>query len=111
MVPVAATEERDPGEGLFRDATKQSTPLDRWRASLSSRGWVAPAWPKEYGGAGLDTKKQFILNEEFAEFGAMNIGGFGVMMLGPTLIVHGTDEQKKEHLPGILNGTVQWCQG
>jgi alkylation response protein AidB-like acyl-CoA dehydrogenase len=101
----------DTGEGLFRDSSKKSSPLDRWRASLSSRGWVAPAWPKEYGGAGLDTKKQFILNEEFAEFGAMNIGGFGVMMLGPTLIVHGTEEQKKEHLPSILNGTVQWCQG
>ena len=101
----------DSGEGLFRDSSKQSTPLDRWRGALSTRGWVAPAWPKEYGGAGLDTKKQFILNEEFAEFGAMNVGGFGVMMLGPTLIVHGTEDQKKEHLPGILNGTVQWCQG
>ena len=48
--------------------------------------------------AGLDTKKQFILNEEFAEFGAMNVGGFGTMMLGPTLIVHGTEEQKAEYL-------------
>jgi alkylation response protein AidB-like acyl-CoA dehydrogenase len=102
---------RDEGEGLFRDRAKEGDPLKRWRAALSSRGWVAPAWPKEYGGAGLDTKKQFILNEEFAEFGAMNVGGFGVMMLGPTLIVHGTEDQKKEHLPGILNGTVQWCQG
>ena len=80
----------DSGEGLFRDPTKVSNPMDRWRSALSSRGWVAPAWPKEYGGAGLDTKKQFILNEEIAEFGAMNVGGFGVMMLGPTLIVHGT---------------------
>ncbi len=99
------------GEGIFRDAKTEGDPLKRWRAALASRGWVAPAWPKEYGGAGLDTKKQFILNEEFAEFGAMNVGGFGTMMLGPTLIVHGTEEQKKEHLPNILNGTVQWCQG
>ena len=103
--------ERDEGEGLFRDRSKQSSPLDRWRSALTARGWVAPAWPKEYGGAGLDIKRQFILNEEFAEYGAMNIGGFGTMMLGPTLIVHGSEEQKKEHLPGILNGTVQWCQG
>ena len=98
------------GEGLFR-GPNEGDPMKRWRAALSSRGWVAPAWPKEYGGAGLDTKKQFIMNEEFAEFGAMNVGGFGVMMFGPTLIVHGTDDQKKEHLPGILNGSVQWCQG
>jgi len=97
------------GEGLFR--AKETPPLTRWREALAARGWVAPAWPKEYGGAGLDIKRQFILNEEFAEFGAMNVGGFGVMMLGPTLIVHGTEEQKREHLPNILNGTVQWCQG
>jgi alkylation response protein AidB-like acyl-CoA dehydrogenase len=109
--PGAGGDGEDTGEGLFRDPTKKSNPLDRWRTALASRGWVAPAWPKEYGGAGLDIKRQFILNEEFAEFGAMNVGGFGVMMLGPTLIVHGTDDQKKEHLPGILNGTVQWCQG
>jgi alkylation response protein AidB-like acyl-CoA dehydrogenase len=100
------------GEGLFRSkSANQSGSMMKWRQALASRGWVAPAWPKEYGGAGLDTKKQFIMNEEFAEFGAMNVGGFGVMMFGPTLIVHGTEEQKKEHLKGILDGSVQWCQG
>jgi alkylation response protein AidB-like acyl-CoA dehydrogenase len=99
-------------EGIFRSkSANQSGNMQKWRSALSSRGWVAPAWPKEYGGAGLDTKKQFIMNEEFAEFGAMNVGGFGTMMFGPTLIVHGTDEQKKEHLKGILDGSVQWCQG
>jgi alkylation response protein AidB-like acyl-CoA dehydrogenase len=103
-------EEENAEYGLFR-GPKESNAMTRWRAALAERGWVAPAWPKEYGGAGLDIKRQFILNEEFAEFGAMNVGGFGVMMLGPTLIVHGTEDQKKEHLPGILNGSVQWCQG
>ena len=109
---TAASEGEGPseGEGLFR-GPNEGDPMKRWRHALTSRGWVAPAWPKEYGGAGLDTKKQFIMNEEFAEFGAMNVGGFGVMMFGPTLIVHGTDDQKKEHLPGILNGSTQWCQG
>ncbi|MDP9236472.1 MAG: acyl-CoA dehydrogenase family protein [Chloroflexota bacterium] len=100
------------GEGLFRSrSANASGAMTKWRAALSERGWVAPAWPKEYGGAGLDTKRQFIMNEEFAEHGAMNVGGFGVMMFGPTLIVHGTEEQKKEHLKGILDGSVQWCQG
>jgi alkylation response protein AidB-like acyl-CoA dehydrogenase len=100
------------GEGLFRSRDQNAAgAMKTWRSALASRGWVAPAWPTEYGGAGLDTKRQFIMNEEFAEFGAMNVGGFGVMMFGPTLIVHGSDEQKKEHLPGILNGEVQWCQG
>ena len=100
------------GEGIFRSrSANQSPTMQKWRSALSARGWVAPAWPKEYGGAGLDVKRQFIMNEEFAEFGAMNVGGFGTMMFGPTLIVHGTEEQKKEHLPGILDGSVQWCQG
>jgi len=100
------------GEGIFRSrSANQSPAMQQWRAALAARGWVAPAWPKEYGGAGLDVKRQFVMNEEFAEFGALNVGGFGVMMFGPTLIVHGTEEQKKEHLKGILDGSVQWCQG
>jgi alkylation response protein AidB-like acyl-CoA dehydrogenase len=55
--------------------------------------------------------QQFILNEEFAEAGTPNVGGFGVSMVGPTLIVHGSEEQKKEHLGRILSGEVLWCQG
>src|SRR5262245_23971110 len=55
--------EASEGEGLFRSAAANSGgPIQTWRTKLASRGWVAPAWPKEYGGAGLDTKKQFIMN-------------------------------------------------
>ena len=82
-----------------------------WRDALVERGWIAPAWPTAYGGAGLSVKEQFILNEELAEAGLGNVGGFGVMMLGPTLMVHGNDEQKAEILPKILAGEVVWCQG
>jgi alkylation response protein AidB-like acyl-CoA dehydrogenase len=82
-----------------------------WREKLASKGWIAPAWPKEYGGAGLSTMEQFIMNEEFAEAGAPQLGGMGVSMAGPTIIVHGTEEQKKEHLPRILKGESWWCQG
>jgi alkylation response protein AidB-like acyl-CoA dehydrogenase len=86
-------------------------PMGEWREKLANRGWIAPAWPKEYGGAGLNTMEQFIMNEEFAEAGAPVFGGMGVSMVGPTLIVHGTDEQKEEHLPKILRGETRWCQG
>lgn len=89
----------------------QEGPIGEWRRKLAERGWVAPAWPKEYGGAGLTTMEQFILNEEFAEASAPQVGGMGVSMAGPTIISHGTDEQKAEHLPKILRGEVQWCQG
>jgi alkylation response protein AidB-like acyl-CoA dehydrogenase len=85
--------------------------FERWRKALASRGWIAPHWPKEYGGAGLSPIEQFIMNQEFAEARAPMLGGSGVMMLGPTLITHGTEQQKREHLPRILDGTVQWCQG
>ena len=103
--------------GVSEDGTVEGGLFDRgermkeWRRRVAARGWVAPAWPKEYGGAGLGVKEQFIMNEEFAEAGAPQVGGFGVMMFGPTLIVHGTEEQKQEHLAGILNGETLWCQG
>jgi alkylation response protein AidB-like acyl-CoA dehydrogenase len=82
-----------------------------WAAALAEKGWVAPHWPKEYGGAGLSPMEQFIYNMEMATAGATGVGGSGVSMLGPTLIVHGTDEQKQQHLSGILSGEVAWAQG
>ncbi|MGE0598948.1 MAG: acyl-CoA dehydrogenase family protein [Dehalococcoidia bacterium] len=85
--------------------------MKEWREKLAAKGWVAPAWPKEYGGAGLGVMEQFIMNEEFAEARAMNVGGMGTSMIGPTIIIHGNDDQKKEHLGAILRGETRWCQG
>jgi len=85
--------------------------MDKWRKGLASKGWIAAGWPKEYGGAGLTPLEQFVFNQEVAEAGAPQVGGIGVMMLGPTLIVHGNDDQKRQHLGGILSGEVNWCQG
>ncbi len=82
-----------------------------WHQALSERGWVAPHWPKEYGGAGLTAMEQFILNQEIARAGAPAVGGSGVSLLGPTLIVHGTEEQRRTYLPPILAGEVTWAQG
>jgi alkylation response protein AidB-like acyl-CoA dehydrogenase len=82
-----------------------------WRRSLAAKGWIAPHWPAEYGGAGMSPGEQFIFNEEMANSRAPAVGGFGTNMIGPTLILYGTDEQKKEHLPGITSGDVVWCQG
>ncbi len=92
------------------DATARQAAMD-WAAALASKGWVAPHWPKEYGGAGMSPMEQFIFNQEMATAGAPGVGGMGVQMFGPTLIVHGTEEQKAEHLPKILSGEVAWCQG
>ncbi len=85
--------------------------IKQWRKALATRGWIAPHWPTEYGGAGMSPGEQFIFNEEMALHRAPQAGGMGVQMIGPTLILYGTDEQKQEHLSGITSGEVTWCQG
>jgi alkylation response protein AidB-like acyl-CoA dehydrogenase len=84
----------------------------RFNTALAQRGWIAPAWPKQYGGLGATYIEQMIFSEELASAGAPGGGRvFGVGMIGPTLIVHGSEEQKAQHLPGITRGEVLWCQG
>jgi alkylation response protein AidB-like acyl-CoA dehydrogenase len=82
-----------------------------WHAALAERDWVAPHWPKEYGGGGMSSMEQFVLNQEMARAGAPPVGGSGLAMLGPTLITHGNDEQKARYLPPMLRGEVTWAQG
>jgi len=82
-----------------------------WGDALAERGWFAPQWPKEYGGGGLSPMEQFIFRQEIATAGAPTVGGSGVSLLGPTLIVHATEEQRKKYLPGILSGEVVFAQG
>jgi alkylation response protein AidB-like acyl-CoA dehydrogenase len=82
-----------------------------WMTKLATKGWVAPAWPVEYGGAGMTIMEQFIFNEELAQARVPRPGGIGITMAGPTIIVYGSDDQKTEHLSGMLTGGVIWCQG
>ena len=88
----------------FRDFVKT------WTPKLNERGWGAPAWPKEYGGGGLNVKQQFILSEEFAWKRAPRMGGIGHGWAGPTIMVYGTQEQKDAYLPKIISGEHNWCQ-
>ncbi|MBA4180538.1 MAG: hypothetical protein C0506_08120 [Anaerolinea sp.] len=85
----------------------------KFNNELGKRGWIAPAWPKEYGGLGASIYEQMVFNEEFGYNGAPDTGtrGFGVGMIGPTLIIHGNEEQKKRYLPRITSGEDIWCQG
>jgi len=85
----------------------------KFNQELAKRGWIAPAWPKEYGGLGASIFEQMVFNEEFGYWGAPDTGtrGFGVGMIGPTLIIHGTEEQKRKYLPKITSGEHIWCQG
>ena len=83
-----------------------------WPAKLFEGGWICATWPKEYGGKGLSTLEGVVLSEEFARAKApMRADFFGDTLVGPTILQWGTEEQKKEFLPQILNGTMRWCQG
>ncbi|MAI77955.1 MAG: acyl-CoA dehydrogenase [Deltaproteobacteria bacterium] len=85
--------------------------LGAWIQAMASRGWVAPEWPTEYGGGGLDRSHAAALRAELKAFRAPVVGGFGTQMLGPTLLELGTDAQKEEFLPGICKHETKWCQG
>nr|WP_277819408.1 acyl-CoA dehydrogenase family protein [Pseudoroseomonas vastitatis] len=82
-----------------------------WFDKLQARGWVAPGWPREHGGLGLDAGKQIILIEEYERHGVARLPDHGVIMLGPLLIRFGTQEQQERFLPRILAGEDIWCQG
>lgn len=83
----------------------------KWAAALAERGWIVPHWPYEYGGAGLSALQEFILQEEMMRARVPTVNGIGAFLLGPTLLAHGTDEQKAEHLPRIARGETTWAQG
>ena len=83
-----------------------------WNEKLFEGGWICAGWPIEYGGKGLSLLQQVVLSEEFATAGApMRADFFGDTLVGPTILQWGTEEQKKELIPGILHGTIRWCQG
>ena len=81
------------------------------RRDLAQKGWLTMHWPVEYGGQNASPVRSAIYNEELAYLRAPGRDIFGVRMLGPTLMIHGSEEQKQTHLPPIAHGEVQWCQG
>ncbi len=88
--------------------------VKEWRHTLYENNLLAPGWPTEYGGAGLSALEQVIIAEEFAKAGVPTGGPndvFGIQMLGNTLLLWGTEEQKRYYLPRILSGEDTWCQG
>jgi len=83
-----------------------------WTETLFAGGWICASWPTEYGGKGLSLMESVVLNEEFARAQApLRADFFGDTLVGPTILQWGTEEQKQQFIPGILNGTISWCQG
>ncbi|MBI1238826.1 MAG: acyl-CoA dehydrogenase [Alphaproteobacteria bacterium] len=83
----------------------------RWQKVLYEKGWVAPAWPKEYGGPGWSEMQRYIFASESAAAGAPGLPPFGLRMVGPVIMKFARPEQKAHYLPRILAGEDYWCQG
>jgi alkylation response protein AidB-like acyl-CoA dehydrogenase len=83
----------------------------RWQDILAEQGWMAPAWPAEYGGCGWSTVERYIFDEECGRAGAPRVIAFGTKMVGPVIYTFGSDEQKAKYLPRILSNKDWWCQG
>jgi alkylation response protein AidB-like acyl-CoA dehydrogenase len=82
-----------------------------YEKKLAANGWLTMAWPEEYGGQSASFMQQLIFREESAYRGAPGAGGQGISMVGPCLMVHGSEEQKKRFLPPIASAEAVWCQG
>jgi alkylation response protein AidB-like acyl-CoA dehydrogenase len=112
---LPATLKGDRGEGewgvLASGHERDREAMRLWRERLQSRGWVAPAWPREYGGAALSVMEQFILKEEMARARAPRFGGVGLGWVAPTLMQFGAAWMKERFIARILDGSERWCQG
>ena len=85
-----------------------------WRTVLAAQGYLAPTWPKEFGGGGLSRLEQVVIVEELARAGLPASGAndtFSIKMIGNLLLQYGTDAQKERFLPRIIGGLDKWCQG
>jgi alkylation response protein AidB-like acyl-CoA dehydrogenase len=99
-------------KGFEMSAEDRKAFNEAWPAKLYGGGWICASWPKEYGGKGLSIMQNVVLAEEFAKAKApLRADFFGDTLVGPTILQWGTEEQKKEFLPNIMNGKTRWCQG
>src|SRR5947207_2258473 len=102
---------RDLKEKVDRYEHLSKEDLLRWHRILAGKGWVAPAWPKEWGGTGWNVVQRYIFEEELGYVGAPPLIPFGLAMCAPVLLRFGTEAQKKRFLPRIYQGEDFWCQG
>ena len=83
-----------------------------WEAKLAGQRLICPQWPEEFGGQDMDAVRVAVLNEEFHRAGVPRVyRGMGEALVGPSIIVHGTPEQRAHFLPRIISGEDVYCQG
>ncbi|HEX9420714.1 MAG TPA: acyl-CoA dehydrogenase family protein, partial [Methylomirabilota bacterium] len=93
----------------YQELSKED--LLNWHKILAKKGWVAPDWPKEWGGTDWNAVQKYIFEEECGYAATPPLVPFGLRMCAPVLLQFGTDAQKKRFLPRIYDGTDFWCQG
>jgi alkylation response protein AidB-like acyl-CoA dehydrogenase len=99
------------GEGALKDEDEIVAARREWQRKLAEAGLAGVTWPQEFGGQGMGPIEQVIVNQEISKAGVPGIlDVIGVGMLGPTIIAHGTDEQKARYLGPMLHGDEVWCQ-
>ena len=99
------------GDGAITDPDEIAREQRKWQAKLAEGGLAGATWPKEYGGQGVGPIESVIISQELQRAGVPNIFDvIGVGMLGPTIIAHGTEEQKERYLGPMLTGDEVWCQ-
>ncbi len=100
------------GDDDFFDNEEQLAFAREFTKKLGARRWFAPAWPERYGGMGKTQIEQMILNEELAYHRAPSGGRlFTIGITGPTMLVHGSEEQQQRYLPEMASGGTWYCQG
>ena len=104
------TDEEADEEGGIMGPDDSTGRVSKWLDKLAENGWLAPAWPKKYGGADMSVLEQFVLSSELHQVGAPTSRQM-LNLVGPTIMRHGTEDQKAEHLPPMLRGEGAWCQG
>jgi acyl-CoA dehydrogenase len=82
-----------------------------WHRRLYRRGWIAPAWPRQWGGAGWTARRRFLFDRECSSNDAPILFAAGIRSIGPLLIEMGTPYQRARYIPSILTGNDLWCQG
>jgi len=108
IAEVRPTLPQDPGGEGHVDSKEDFL---AWHKALFNKVWVAPLWPKEYGGTGWNVTQRYIFNEEIAAAEMPTTLPFGLNMVAPVIFTFGSEEQKKRFLPRILSGEDWWCQG
>ena len=104
-------ESRYPEKLRFLPRRVRMSEIRGWWDTLAEKGWVAPNWPRERGGMGLEAGKMVIFLEEMERHGVARAADQGITQVGPIIMKYGSDAQKEHYLPRTRSGEIIWCQG